>query len=51
MTFELQPSLRNQAVRIEPLQAGDFEALYAVASDPLIWEERGRISAVASGAP
>jgi hypothetical protein len=39
MTFELQPSLRNQAVRIEPLQAGDFEALYAVASDPLIWED------------
>jgi RimJ/RimL family protein N-acetyltransferase len=39
MAFELQPSLQNQAVRIEPLQAGDFEALYAVAADPLIWEQ------------
>jgi RimJ/RimL family protein N-acetyltransferase len=39
MTFELQPSLQDEHVRIEPLQAGDFDALYAVASDPLIWEQ------------
>jgi RimJ/RimL family protein N-acetyltransferase len=39
MPFELQPSLENQQVRLRPLQAGDFEALYAVASDPLIWEQ------------
>jgi RimJ/RimL family protein N-acetyltransferase len=26
-------------IRLEPLGAGDFEALYAVAADPLIWEQ------------
>ncbi|HEY2683496.1 MAG TPA: GNAT family N-acetyltransferase [Steroidobacteraceae bacterium] len=39
MNFELQPSLKNELVRIAPLRPGDFEALYAVASDPLIWEQ------------
>jgi RimJ/RimL family protein N-acetyltransferase len=39
MPFELQPSLSNDRVRVQPLGAGDFEALYAVASDPLIWEQ------------
>jgi len=39
MPFELQPHLQNTLIRLEPLGAGDFEALYAVASDPLIWEQ------------
>jgi RimJ/RimL family protein N-acetyltransferase len=39
MSFELQPSLSNQLIRIEPLEASDLEKLYAVASDPLIWEQ------------
>ena len=39
MSFELQPTLQNALIRIEPLAAGDFEALFAVASDPLIWEQ------------
>jgi len=39
MPFELQPTLENQRIRLQPLQAGDFEALCAVASDPLIWEQ------------
>ena len=39
MAFELQPSIHNDLIRLEPLRAGDFEALYAVASDPLIWEQ------------
>jgi RimJ/RimL family protein N-acetyltransferase len=39
VSFELQPSLQNALVRIEPLRPSDFEALYAVASDPLIWEQ------------
>ena len=39
MTFDLQPSIQNERIRVEPLQSGDFEALYAVASDPLIWEQ------------
>jgi RimJ/RimL family protein N-acetyltransferase len=39
VAFELQPTLRNELVRVEPLRSDDFEALYAVASDPLIWEQ------------
>jgi RimJ/RimL family protein N-acetyltransferase len=39
MKFELQPRLHNELIRIEPLEEGDFEVLYAVASDPLIWEQ------------
>ena len=35
MAFELQPSIENPWIRLEPLRAGDFEALYSVASDPL----------------
>jgi RimJ/RimL family protein N-acetyltransferase len=39
MGFELQPRLENALIRLEPLRPDDFEALYAVASDPLIWEQ------------
>lgn len=39
MTFELQPTLRGDLVELRPLTPGDFDALYAVASDPLIWEQ------------
>ena len=39
MSFELQPRIQNELIKLEPLEAGDFEALYAVASDPLIWEQ------------
>ena len=31
--------LKDQKVILEPLQEMDFEALYQVASDPLIWEQ------------
>ena len=37
--FNLQPILENEFVKIEPLKENDFEVLYAVASDPLIWEQ------------
>src|ERR1044072_676397 len=37
--INLQPHLRNDLVIIEPLRQSDFERLYAVASDPLIWEQ------------
>jgi N-acetyltransferase len=37
--FELQPTLKGDAVEVRPLRADDFDALYAVASDPLIWEQ------------
>lgn len=37
--FELQPTLENEFVKIQPLKEEDFEALYLVASDPLIWSQ------------
>ncbi len=37
--FELQPILQNKILRLEPLKKEDFERLYRVASDPLIWEQ------------
>lgn len=39
MEFNLQPTLENDLIKIVPLQDEDFEKLYAVASDPLIWEQ------------
>ncbi len=39
MDFQLQPMLENELVVLRPLQPEDFEDLYAVASDPLIWEQ------------
>jgi RimJ/RimL family protein N-acetyltransferase len=35
----LQPTLTGQMVHIEPLSAEHYDALFAVASDPLIWEQ------------
>lgn len=39
MTFDLQPTLKSEMLELRPLRAEDFEDLYAVASDPLIWEQ------------
>jgi RimJ/RimL family protein N-acetyltransferase len=39
MNFELQPQIENEFVKIVPLKREDFEALYKIASDPLIWEQ------------
>ena len=39
MPFDLQPVLKNELAELRPLREEDFEALYAVASDPLIWEQ------------
>ncbi len=39
MTFDRQPTLKGALLELRPLRAGDFEALHAVASDPLIWEQ------------
>jgi len=38
MQFELQPHLEGELVELRPLRADDWDALFAVASDPLIWE-------------
>jgi RimJ/RimL family protein N-acetyltransferase len=36
---DLQPTLEGELVTLRPLRAEDFQDLYAVASDPLIWEQ------------
>ena len=37
--MNLQPTLENEYVKLVPLQNNDFEQLYEVASDPLIWQQ------------
>ena len=37
-TFDLQPHLVGDLVELRPLAVEDWEALFAVASDPKIWE-------------
>ena len=37
--FDLQPTLQGRLIDVRPLRAGDFESLFAAASDPLIWEQ------------
>lgn len=39
MNFPIQPILENEKINLLPLQEEDFERLYAVASDPLVWEQ------------
>lgn len=39
MPFDLQPTLKGDLVELRPLRPGDFHDLYAVASDPLIWQQ------------
>lgn len=37
--MELQPTLSNDLITIKPVQENDFESLFAVASDELLWEQ------------
>jgi len=39
MSFELQPTLTGALLELRPLRPEDFDDLYAVASDPAIWEQ------------
>jgi RimJ/RimL family protein N-acetyltransferase len=39
MNFSVQPVLENEDYQLIPLQQGDFESLYEVASDPEVWEQ------------
>jgi N-acetyltransferase len=39
MPFDLQPILGGKILGLRPLRSADFHDLYAVASDPLIWEQ------------
>jgi RimJ/RimL family protein N-acetyltransferase len=38
-TFELQPHLVGNVLELRPLRPEDWEALFLVASDPMIWEQ------------
>jgi RimJ/RimL family protein N-acetyltransferase len=38
-TFELQPHLVGNLIEVRPLRSDDWESLFALASDPLIWEQ------------
>jgi RimJ/RimL family protein N-acetyltransferase len=39
MAFDTQPTLTGELVTLRPLRTDDFDALYAVAADPLIWQQ------------
>lgn len=39
MPFDYQPTLKGKLVEVRPLRPDDYAELYAVASDPLIWEQ------------
>ncbi len=39
MNFALQPTLTGDLVELRPLHLDDFDALFAAAGDPLIWEQ------------
>lgn len=39
MSFDSQPTLEGKLLTLRPLRPEDFLELFAVASDPLIWEQ------------
>ena len=39
MAFELQPVLKGELIELRPLEPDDWDELFAVASDSLIWEQ------------
>jgi N-acetyltransferase len=39
MSIDLQPTLYGDLVELRPLRDDDWNTLFAVASDPLIWEQ------------
>jgi len=39
MSFDLQPDLKGELIELRPLTPGDWDDLFAVASDSLIWEQ------------
>jgi RimJ/RimL family protein N-acetyltransferase len=39
MLFDLQPILKGELLELRPLRAEDYQDLYTVAADPLIWEQ------------
>ena len=39
MSFDLQPRLKGELIELRPLTPEDWDDLFTVASDPLIWEQ------------
>ncbi len=39
MSFELQPSISSELISLRPLSQADFDQLFNIASDPMIWEQ------------
>ncbi len=39
MSFDLQPNLKGELIELRPLAPEDWNELFAVASDPLIWQQ------------
>lgn len=39
MNYVLQPNIQDDLIRLRPLEEDDFDSLYEVAKDPLIWEQ------------
>ena len=39
MPFDLQPVLKGERLELRPLRADDYHELFAVAADPLIWDQ------------
>ena len=39
MSFDLQPHLKGDLIELRPIRSDDWGELFAVASDPLIWEQ------------
>ena len=39
MAFDLQPDLKGELIELRPLKPNDWNELFAVASDSLIWEQ------------
>ena len=37
--FDAQPTLKGDLVELRPLRPDDYDPLYAVAADPLVWEQ------------
>ena len=39
MPFDLQPNLKGELIGLQPLKPDDWDDLFAVASDALIWDQ------------
>jgi N-acetyltransferase len=39
MLFNLQPHLKGELIELRPLRRDDWDELFTIASDPLIWEQ------------